>query len=81
MQLDEFRNEQFTDFSKEENVRAMRDALAQVAEGHWGDASTGPSDQPKAYGADGGSAASCCWYDSWVGESLMSSSSSARALA
>src|SRR5438477_7733579 len=31
MQLDEFRNEQFTDFSKEENVRAMRDALAQVA--------------------------------------------------
>ncbi|PYT03628.1 MAG: hypothetical protein DMF65_03875, partial [Acidobacteria bacterium] len=31
MQQDEFRNEQFTDFSKEENARAMRDALAQVA--------------------------------------------------
>src|SRR5438105_1080982 len=31
MQQEEFRNEQFTDFSKEENARAMRDALAQVA--------------------------------------------------
>src|SRR3954470_18938166 len=30
MQHDEFRNEPFTDFSKEENARAMREALAQV---------------------------------------------------
>jgi 1-pyrroline-5-carboxylate dehydrogenase len=30
MQQDEFRNEPFTDFSKEENARAMREALAQV---------------------------------------------------
>ena len=31
MQQQEFRNETFTDFGKEENARAMRDALAQVA--------------------------------------------------
>jgi len=31
MQQEEFRNEPFTDFGKEENARAMRDALAQVA--------------------------------------------------
>jgi 1-pyrroline-5-carboxylate dehydrogenase len=31
MQHEEFRNEPFTDFSKEENARAMREALAQVA--------------------------------------------------
>jgi 1-pyrroline-5-carboxylate dehydrogenase len=30
MQHDEFRNEPFTDFSKEENARAMREAIAQV---------------------------------------------------
>jgi 1-pyrroline-5-carboxylate dehydrogenase len=30
MKHDEFRNEPFTDFSKEENARAMREALAQV---------------------------------------------------
>src|SRR5437588_5601355 len=30
MQHDEFRNEPFTDFSKEENARAMREAVAQV---------------------------------------------------
>src|SRR3712207_2912898 len=30
MKQDEFRNEPFTDFSKEENARAMREALAQV---------------------------------------------------
>jgi 1-pyrroline-5-carboxylate dehydrogenase len=30
MQHDEFRNEPFTDFSKDENARAMREALAQV---------------------------------------------------
>jgi 1-pyrroline-5-carboxylate dehydrogenase len=30
MKHEEFRNEPFTDFSKEENARAMRDALAQV---------------------------------------------------
>src|SRR5918911_5632446 len=31
MQHDEFRNEPFTDFGKEENARAMREAIAQVA--------------------------------------------------
>src|SRR5437868_6023559 len=31
MQQEDFRNETFTDFGKEENARAMRDALAQVA--------------------------------------------------
>src|SRR5918912_3636961 len=31
MQQEEFRNESFTDFSREENARAMREALAQVA--------------------------------------------------
>ncbi|MDT5158701.1 MAG: 1-pyrroline-5-carboxylate dehydrogenase [Acidobacteriota bacterium] len=31
MQQEEFRNEPFTDFSKEENARAMREALVQVA--------------------------------------------------
>jgi 1-pyrroline-5-carboxylate dehydrogenase len=31
MQHEEFRNEPFTDFSQEENARAMREALAQVA--------------------------------------------------
>ena len=30
MQQDEFRNEPFTDFSKEENARAMREAVARV---------------------------------------------------
>jgi 1-pyrroline-5-carboxylate dehydrogenase len=30
MQHDEFRNEPFTDFTKEENARAMREAIAQV---------------------------------------------------
>ncbi|HEU4594304.1 MAG TPA: aldehyde dehydrogenase family protein, partial [Pyrinomonadaceae bacterium] len=30
MQQDEFRNESFTDFSKEENARAMREAVARV---------------------------------------------------
>src|SRR5918998_4597484 len=30
MQQDEFRNESFTDFSKEENARAMREAVERV---------------------------------------------------